>query len=286
LSAPIDFGEGQEPISPALETGTVVGGRFRIERLIGRGGMCGGVYEAFDLGLKIRVALKTDADPQEFLTARTVTHPNVCRVFDYLDSRDLIMELLEGETLEQRLKRQGPLTAPEMESLVRQLSAGLTAAHAAGVLHRDLKPANVFLTVTGRVVLTDFGLAQISRAACATSRQFIGTLPYMAPELFAGRSASTASDIFSLGVVLFEACTGKLPFEGGVVPTCWRQLIASCMQVDPSKRRIKYEPTRTRGILPFWRPRNSNDCSTIAKLTNQALGSVFAAILAGISGVM
>ena len=235
LSDPLDF---RTPLLRTLNPGDVVAKRYRIERLIGKGGMCGGVYEAFDLDLEIRVALKVIEDPREFLAARAVTHPNVCRVFDCGrdgDLRYLIMELLDGETLEQRLAGGGPLTGAELEDLVRQLCAGLSAAHCVGVLHRDLKPANIFLTSSGRIVLTDFGLAQVS-GTCATSRQFIGTLPYMAPELFAGRSASIASDVFSLGVVLYEASTGKLPFEGGEVPVRWRRMIRGCLQVDPGKR--------------------------------------------------
>ena len=282
LSEPLDFGTA--PVLPTLDLGQIVAERYRIERLIGNGGMCGGVYEAFDLDLEIRVALKVIADSREFLTARAVTHPNVCRVFGCVDGRYLIMELLDGETLEQRLASRGPLVGAEMDDLVRQLCAGLSAAHAAGVLHRDLKPANVFLTTSGRIVLTDFGLAQVSSGSCATSRQFIGTLPYMAPELFAGRSASVASDVFSSGVVLFEACTGKLPFEGGEVPVRWRRLIRECMRVDPGKRKIGYERGIQRGILPFWRPKTSQSCSMTAKPTNPALGSVFATFFTGISG--
>ncbi len=284
LSDPLDFGMAAPVQLSALELGTIVAGRYRIERLIGKGGMCGGVYEAFDSDLKILVALKVIEDSREFLTARAVTHPNVCRVFDCVDGRHLIMELLQGETLEQRLATRGPLVGEEMDDLVRQLCAGLAAAHAAGVLHRDLKPANIFLTSSGRVVLTDFGLAQVSSGCCATSRQFIGTLPYMAPELFAGRSASVASDVFSLGVVLFEACTGKLPFEGGEVPMRWRRLIRKCMQVDPARRTFRYESLIPRGILPFWLPKKLQSCSTTAKPRKQELGSGFATFFTGILG--
>jgi serine/threonine-protein kinase len=236
LSEPLEL----EPVGATeiLEPGASVRQRYRIDRLIGSGGMCGGVYQAFDTELEIGVALKVVPDSREFLAARSVTHPNVCRVFDC--GRDgavrfLTMELLIGQTLEERLATRGPLEGAELAAFVRQICAGLSAAHEAGVLHRDLKPANVFLTAGGRVVLTDFGLAHTAGAA-STSRQLIGTLPYMAPELFAGRSATVASDIYSLGVLLHEASTGKLPVDSAEVPRRWRRALRNCLQLDPGLR--------------------------------------------------
>jgi serine/threonine protein kinase len=224
-----------EPVWETLEPGCVIAGRYRIDRQIGRGSMSGGVYEAFDLELEIRVAVKVVADAAEFLAARRVTHPNVCRVFDCVQSRYLILELLEGETLADR----GVLAGEEMDALVRQLCAGLQAVHDAGLLHRDLKPANVFLSgsscLSGRVVLIDFGLASGDDEEFP-AREFAGTLPYMAPELFAGGPATEASDWFGLGAVLFEACTGKRPFEGGEIPVRWRGLIEGLLEVDPGRR--------------------------------------------------
>jgi serine/threonine protein kinase/TolB-like protein len=223
----------------AYAPGDLVAERYRVVRPLGEGGM-GEVYEAEDLLLHERVALKTvravvAADEttilrfkREIQLARKVTHPNVCRIFDVgLDRREgrehafLTMELLEGETLSARLKRAGKLAPEEAQPIAEQIAAALGAAHAAGVIHRDLKSANVIVVGAGprvRAVVTDFGLA---RAAVEGGDQVtgdggvVGSPAYMAPEqVEGGRNLTPAADVYALGVVMFEMVTGRLPFIG------------------------------------------------------------------------
>ena len=204
----------------------MLGGRYRVVGLLGRGGM-GEVYRADDLKLGQAVALKflpavVENDPsrlQRFLNevkiARQISHPNVCRVYDVgeVDGHHFLsMEYVDGEDLAGLLRRIGRLPGDKAIQIARQLCAGLAAAHDKGVLHRDLKPANVMLDGEGRVRITDFGLAaivgQVSGAEVGA-----GTPAYMAPEQIAGKDVSVATDIFSLGIVLFELFTGKPVFK-------------------------------------------------------------------------
>jgi predicted Ser/Thr protein kinase len=206
--------------------GTMLGGRYRVVGLLGRGGM-GEVYRADDLKLGQAVALKflpeiVERDPerlQRFLNevklARQISHPNVCRVYDVgeVDGHHyLSMEYVDGEDLASLLRRIGRLPGDKAIQTARQLCAGLAAAHDKGVLHRDLKPANVMLDGEGRVRITDFGLAAILGQVTGADVH-AGTPGYMAPEQIAGREVSVASDIFSLGIVLFELFTGKPVFK-------------------------------------------------------------------------
>lgn len=225
-----------------LRPGMLVAERFRIVRFIKRGGM-GEVYEAFDQVLETPVALKTIIstacdNPRaikklkaEVQLARSIRHPNVCNVFDFWEHRVeggargivyfFTMELVEGQTLSQRLKA-GPLEEPEASSLARQQLCGLRAAHVSGVVHRDFKSDNVMLRSQPRgseVVIMDFGLARLMPMAGGSSgndsEQFAGSVAYMAPEQVEGRkNIGTEADVFSFGVVLFEMLTGQLPFTG------------------------------------------------------------------------
>jgi serine/threonine protein kinase/tetratricopeptide (TPR) repeat protein len=239
-------GGGSQSSHPHFRAAELVGGRFRIVRLIGQGGM-GAVYEAEDLELGGRVALKrvrpeTAADSraierfkQEIYLARKVTHPNVCRIFDLFHHHDpasddsvvfVTMELLCGETLAERLRRSGRMNAAELVPLVTQMAEGLDAAHQAGIIHRDFKPSNVVLVPLKdgsqivRAVVTDFGLALTHasdgrRALTLTgTRDLVGTPAYIAPELLDNRPATPATDIYALGVVMYEMVTGRLPFPG------------------------------------------------------------------------
>jgi eukaryotic-like serine/threonine-protein kinase len=232
-----------------LGVGDVLLDRFRVLRFIARGGM-GAVYEASDSLLKTRVALKLLRRPssgsaelerfrREVLLARRVGHPNVCRVYELYEGTSvpgaapilfLTMELLEGESLAQRLAGRGRLTTVEAAPLVRQMCEGLAAAHAEGVIHRDFKSSNVMLVPrtaeagagSTRVVITDFGVARAVRLASEeidaeplTGRAgILGTPEYMAPEQVTGGEVTAATDIYALGVVLYEMVTGKLPFAG------------------------------------------------------------------------
>jgi eukaryotic-like serine/threonine-protein kinase len=208
--------------------GTVLDNRYRVVSLLGQGGM-GEVYRADDLRLEQPVALKflpesLEMDPArlarfhgEVRTARQVSHPNVCRVYDIgvTDGRHFLsMEYVDGEDLASLLRRIGRLPSDKGVEVARQLCAGLAAAHERGVLHRDLKPANVMIDGAGRVRLTDFGIAG---AASTGDDVRAGTPGYMAPEQLAGREVSVRSDVFALGLVLYEVFTGKRAFDAPTI---------------------------------------------------------------------
>jgi serine/threonine protein kinase len=202
--------------------GRLLDGRYRIIALVGKGGM-GEVYRADDLTLGQPVALKFLPDEaarnqgllerfkNEVRVARRVSHPNVCRVYDVGDVEGhtfFTMEYVDGEDLASLLRRIGRLPEDKALDIARQLCAGLAAAHAKGVLHRDLKPANIMLDGRGQVVITDFGLAGVADQIQGAEVRS-GTPAYMAPEQLAGKEVSTRSDIYSLGLVLYEVFTGK-----------------------------------------------------------------------------
>jgi serine/threonine-protein kinase len=202
--------------------GRLLASRYRIIALLGKGGM-GEVYRADDLTLGQPVALKFLPDDaardqallerfkNEVRIARRVSHPNVCRVYDVGDVEGhtfFTMEYVDGEDLASLLRRIGRLPEDKALDIARQLCAGLAAAHTKGVLHRDLKPANIMLDGRGQVVITDFGLAGVADQIQGNEVRS-GTPAYMAPEQLAGKEVSTRSDIYSLGLVLYEVFTGK-----------------------------------------------------------------------------
>jgi serine/threonine-protein kinase len=239
----------------------MVGGRYRIIGLLGRGGM-GEVYRADDLKLGQAVALKflpkaVSADPlllarfhAEVRLARQVSHPNVCRVYD-IDEVDgqhfLSMEYVDGEDLASLLKRIGHLHGDKALEVARQLCAGVAAAHEKGVLHRDLKPANVMLDGRGRVRITDFGLAVTGEEAGGT-REIAGTPAYMSPEQLAGKGASVRSDVYALGLVLYEIYTGKRAFDAPTVAEI-RRKHAEDPPAPPSSVTAGIDPVVERVIL-------------------------------------
>ena len=211
--------------------GQIIAERYRVVALAGRGGM-GEVYRAEDLTLGQVVALKflpkilsQDAAAltrfhAEVRTARQVSHPNVCRVFDIGEADRtlfLTMEYVDGEDLALVVRRIGRLSPDKATEIARQICAGLAAAHERGVIHRDLKPANVMLDGAGKIRLTDFGLAGIA-ASIKGAEVRAGTPAYMAPEQLAGRDVSTKSDLYSLGLILYEILTGKGAFEASTLP--------------------------------------------------------------------
>src|SRR6202167_447951 len=196
--------------------------RYRIIALLGKGGM-GEVYRADDLTLGQPVALKFLPDEaardqgllerfkNEVRIARRVSHPNVCRVYDVGDVEGhtfFTMEYVDGEDLASLLRRIGRLPEDKALDIARQLCAGLAAAHAKGVLHRDLKPANIMLDGRGQVVITDFGLAGLADQIHGADIRS-GTPAYMAPEQLAGKEVTAQSDLYALGLVLYEVFTGK-----------------------------------------------------------------------------
>jgi tetratricopeptide (TPR) repeat protein len=275
------------PPAPSFLPGAVLAGRYRIVRFIAQGGM-GEVYEAEDAELGERVALKTvrpdiarlegsiERLKREVHLARKVTHPSVCRLFDLgvhrvpaaeggaeTEVRFLTMELLQGETLGQRILRTGRLTPAEALPIVRQVAAALGTAHAAGIVHRDFKSSNVVL-VGDRAVVTDFGLARAVApggsldASLTASGGSLGTPAYMAPEQVEGREAGPAADIYALGVVIYEMLTGHWPFTGtsplsiaakrlteaprpprehvGTIDPVWERVMLRCLARRPGDR--------------------------------------------------
>jgi hypothetical protein len=251
--------------------GTILADRYRIIGLLGRGGM-GEVYRADDLKLGQPVALKflphkLAEDPvrrerffAEVRITRQLSHPNICRVYDIAEidgHHFLSMEYIDGEDLASLIKRIGHLTNEKALDIARQLAAGLAAAHERGVLHRDLKPANIMLDGHGRIRITDFGLA-IAQEDETQTVEIAGTPAYMAPEQLAGKGATVRSDIYSLGLILYEIYTGKTAFTAATMaelreqketrtpkaPSEIRQsidpvverLIQRCMERDPNAR--------------------------------------------------
>ena len=206
--------------------GTLLGGRYRIIGLLGRGGM-GEVYRATDLTLGQSVALKflpEEASRNQRLlerfhgevrVARLVSHPNVCRVYDIGEVEGMpfiSMEYVDGEDLASLLLRIGRLPADKAVETARKLCAGLTAAHDRGVIHRDLKPQNIMINKRGEVVIMDFGLAAISDQLTGAEVRN-GTPAYMAPEQLKGAGVTARSDIYALGLVLYELFTGRKPYD-------------------------------------------------------------------------
>ncbi len=250
--------------------GDLVAERFRIIRFLARGGM-GEVYEAEDIELHEHVALKSirgeqlhdgkalDRFKREVHLARKVTHPNVCRIFDlfrqpaYADGGSgpnavvfVAMELLEGETLSEFLRRQPRLSVEDARPIALQLAAGLGAAHSAGILHRDFKPANVLLVPKGkgvRAVITDFGIAlratqESNPAASVTGTgELLGTPAYMSPEQVEGKDLTPATDVYSLGLVLYQMVTGVRAFE-------------DTRPLAMAVRRVKEDPAPPRSLVP------------------------------------
>ncbi|WP_432041692.1 serine/threonine-protein kinase [Streptomyces cadmiisoli] len=223
------------------EGGRIIAGRYRLEQTLGRGGM-GVVWGATDELLGRRVAVKEIAQDDSGTAAEIrarragtlreaqalaqLRHPHVIVVHDVVEDDErpcIVMELIDGGSLADRIAGRGPVDAHEAARIGIALLGALRAAHAAGVLHRDLKPANVLIeSGTGRVVLTDFGVAQVEGATTLTeSGSFVGSPEYTAPERIAGSGTGPASDLWSLGALLCTAVGGTSPFHrdslGGVV---------------------------------------------------------------------
>src|SRR5262249_19889113 len=209
------------PADEGFAPGTLLAGRYRVVAGLGKGGM-GVVYRADDLTLGQPVAVTflpprlADAPDRlawfrkEVAAARRVSHPNVCRVYDIAEADGtafLTMEFIDGENLASVVKRLGRVPEEKGIEIARQLGAALAAVHDQGLLHRDLKPANVMLDGRGRVRLTDFGLAAVA-ADLSASEVRSGTPLYQAPEQRAGREVTPRSDLYALGLVLYELFTG------------------------------------------------------------------------------
>jgi hypothetical protein len=270
---------GRLASSPSLDgsgfaPGTILAERYRIIGLVGHGGM-GEVYRADDLKLGQPVALKflpqrLASEPvfierfyAEVRHARGVSHPNVCRVYDVseIEGRHFLsMEYVDGEDLASLLRRIGRLPPDKAVDIARELCAGLSAAHDKGVLHRDLKPGNVMIDGRGRAKITDFGLA-VGVEDDKGGAEVSGTPAYMAPEQLAGGGASIQSDIYALGLVLYELFTGRKAFEAATLAD-WRRKHSEEQPASPSTVTPGFDPVVERVILrclekdPKSRPRS------------------------------
>ncbi len=208
--------------------GRLIDGRYQVRSRIARGGMAT-VYLATDLRLERRVAVKVMhghlADDSQFKqrfiqearSAARLAHPNVVNVFDQgqdADSAYLVMEYLPGITLRDLMQEYGSLTSQQTIDITEAVLSGLAAAHKAGIVHRDLKPENVLLADDGRIKIGDFGLARAASANTATGAALLGTIAYLSPELVTRGIADTRSDIYAVGIIMFEMLTGEQPFKG------------------------------------------------------------------------
>src|SRR5688572_22264118 len=232
-----------DTVGGRFSAGQVFGGRYRMVARLGRGGM-GEVWHADDLVLKTPVALKfirsardgaVAAILNEVRLARKITHPAICRVFDVGQADGEVffsMELVRGEDLASLIKRVGRLPSEKVIDIARQLSGGLAAAHAEGILHRDLKPANVLIDENGEVRITDFGIA-VTRVD-PSLHTLVGTPGYMAPEqLLPGAPLTERTDLYALGLLLYELIVGQHAF---------------------SRSGTRLQPTRPSTLVPYVDP--------------------------------
>lgn len=212
-----------------LTRGTLFAGRYEIIEELGKGGM-GRVYRVEDKKLEQEVALKLikpeiasdkktiERFRNELKTARMVSHKNVCRMFDFGESKDsrfITMEFIRGEDLKTLIQKMGQLSAGQAVAIAKQVCDGLIEAHKLGVVHRDLKPQNIMIDRRGDARIMDFGIARSLEAKGITGAGvMIGTPEYMSPEQVEGKETDQRSDIYSLGVILYEMVTGRVPFEG------------------------------------------------------------------------
>ncbi len=234
-------------MSAELESGATIAGRYRIERVIGKGGF-GVVYRATHVQLGRSVALKvllpnySDNDElvmrfiQEARSAAAIGHPGIVEVFDLGQDEGrafLAMEMLDGEELAERITREHPLSEATVAHIGAEIADAIAAAHDHGIVHRDLKPENVFLTRRGRsevVKILDFGIAKLLHGASGNitkTGQLFGTPRYMAPEQFRGAAElDHRADIYAIGTILFQALTNQLPFDAESYPELVLKIMA------------------------------------------------------------
>ena len=230
-------------------TGLGTVGKYELRHQIGRGAM-GVVYEAFDTVIERAVALKmlrTDVYAPEQLadvrarfkreahSAGRLSHPNIVTIFDYGEHDGvpyIAMDLMTGEELSRSLEAGARMALPQVVRVTEQLLAALTYAHEAGVVHRDLKPSNVFVLRDGTIKVVDFGLARIESSQLTETGAVLGTPAYMSPEQFLGLPVDARSDLFSVGVILYQMLTGDRPFTGS--PTTIMQKVLRQDPVEPS----------------------------------------------------
>jgi eukaryotic-like serine/threonine-protein kinase len=263
----------RQPGSRSLQPGDVLGGRYEILKLLGEGGM-GAVYKAQDRELDRPVALKLirqemASNPailarfkQELLLSRQVTHKNVIRIYDLGDAdgvKFITMEFVEGRDLRTLIQQKKKFSPEEAVEVIQQVCHALEAAHGVGVIHRDLKPQNIMREDGGRILVMDFGLARtIQGDGMTRAGALVGTMEYMSPEQALAKDLDQRSDLFSLGLILYELLTGKTPFKAesalaslikrtqeraipvsdhdGTIPGALSGIVSKCLERDPTLR--------------------------------------------------
>ncbi len=214
---------------PSLDslTGRLIGGRYRLDRLIATGGMAQ-VWEATDETLARKVAVKllhphlaadesfVERFRREAVAAARLSHPAIVSIYDTCSDGDveaIVMELVHGSTLREYLNEHGALEPGQAVAILAEVADALDTAHRSGVVHRDIKPANILLSTDGRVLVADFGIAKAGSDLTATNTT-LGTAKYLAPEQVEGGAVDARTDVYALGVVLYEALCGRAPFVG------------------------------------------------------------------------
>jgi tetratricopeptide (TPR) repeat protein/predicted Ser/Thr protein kinase len=259
--------------APVLQPGDVLGGRYEILQLLGEGGM-GAVYKAMDRELDRPVALKLirpqlAANPailarfkQELLLAHQVTHKNVIRIYDLGDAdgvKFITMEFVEGQDLRALIEEKKKFSPEEAVEIMQQVCRALEAAHSVGVIHRDLKPQNIMRDKTGRILVMDFGLARtVEGDGMTQTGTLVGTMEYMSPEQALAKDLDQRSDLFTVGLILYELLTGRTPFKAesavaslikrnqeravpvsdhdGTIPRPLSNIVSKCLERDPNLR--------------------------------------------------
>jgi beta-lactam-binding protein with PASTA domain/tRNA A-37 threonylcarbamoyl transferase component Bud32 len=238
------------------EIGTILGGRYRLVELLGQGGMAT-IFRAHDNQLGRDVAVKLlrpeyGRDPdfgsrfrQEAQNAASLNHPNIVSVFDYGQDAAgpfIVMELVEGEDLATIIRRSGALPPRQAARIVAEAARALQAAHTSGIVHRDVKPGNILISRDGRVKVTDFGIARaVAEAQMTLPGTTLGSVHYFSPEQARGEQATAASDVFSLGIVLYELLTGRRPWEGDTAAAVAMARLAGPVP-DPTTVRVGIPP--------------------------------------------
>jgi eukaryotic-like serine/threonine-protein kinase len=317
------------PLVRELVSGQTFAGRFEVIEELGHGGM-GRVYKVFDTRTREKIALKllkpeVSADEaaierfgNELRFARKISHRNVCRMYDLGDekgTRYITMEYVPGEDLKSVLRMMGPMSPGKTLGIARQVCEGLAEAHRLGVVHRDLKPHNIMIDRDGNVRIMDFGIARSAKVKGLTGAGIVvGTPEYMSPEQMEGKEADQRSDIYTLGIILYEMVTGKLPFEGETfvsialkqktetpkppkelnaqLPDDLSRLILRCLEKNPGARYQGVEeilddlgmidkglPT-TDKVLPLRKPMTSREITVKFSLRKLAIPVAVLAVLA------
>ena len=258
-------------MSNLYQPGTTIAGHYTVTGVLGSGGMAN-VYRARDTVMNRTVAVKVfsgdgqKASPRSFMTearaAAVLSHPNIVSIYDVLDlsgEKYIIMEYICGITLRDYLDHHGHLSVKESVNCARQVLRALHAAHSRGVVHRDIKPGNILITTEGRIKITDFGIARLpDRDSFLMPDRTVGTVHYISPEQAGGGSVDERSDLYSLGIVLYEMLTGRRPFEAKnpadvammqistrpepptyrnpAVPSALEKIVLCALEKDPSAR--------------------------------------------------